>query len=145
MVSVLTTKMWSTREKYGMLNLPVYVVEQLTDPVWLLPPVTCNDFDPPRKTVDNSLLMKQLYHQHVHEKHRESNHIYTDGSKSGEEVGCAVLYRGNLHSKKLANHSGIYNAELTAVLKAVKLAKDDTQAVSSHFHRFAKRQTLDRK
>ena len=112
-------------------NLSVFDLIRLTDPIWLLPPIACTDFDPLKKTEDNSLLMKQLFYQHVYEMHRNSFHIYTDGSKIGEEVGCAVLNRGTLYSRKLFKHTGIYNAELQAVLKAVKLAKEENVSTST--------------
>ena len=80
-------------------------MKQLTDPVWLIPSTVCGEFDPPKKTPDDSLLIEQLYYQQIHEKHRQSDHIYTDGSKTGEEVGCAVLHKGVLDSKKRAKQT----------------------------------------
>ena len=118
-------------ELYDLVNLTVFKIKHQTDPIWLIPPIACCDFYPPRKTEDNSLLMKQLYHQHVYEIHRNSNHIYTDGSKMGENVGCAVLHRDLIYSKKLNGYASIYNAELRAVLKAVKLAKNDPLSQST--------------
>ena len=49
----------------------------------------------------------------------------------GENVGCAVLHRDLIYSKKLTGYTSIYNAELRAVLKAVKLAKNDPLSQST--------------
>ena len=121
-------RMKTITEEYGMRDVSILETELPEDPVWMLPPITCTDFKPPKKTEGNSLLMKQLFYQHIYEHHRFSNHIYTDGSKTDEGAGCAVLHRETLYSKKLTKITGIYDAELTALLKAVRLARADSQA-----------------
>ena len=115
---------------YGLMNMAVLEVRHTTDPIWLLPTAACVDFDPPKKTEGNSLLLKQLYYHHIYEAHRNSNHMYTDGSKMGDNVGCAILYGDMVYSKKLPDCASIYSAELKAVLKAVKLAREDSEAAS---------------
>ena len=118
-------------EEYELTDLPVMRIMSQNEPMWLIPPISCNDINPPKKLETNSLLMKQLFYHHVYEKHRNSNHIFTDGSKTTNGVGCAVLYRNHTYSKKLSNCTGIYNAELRAILKAVQLAKADQIATST--------------
>ena len=117
--------------EFGVGSPSIYQVARLIDPVWLIPSIVCTDFNPPKKTESNVLLLKQLFYQHIYDNHRNSNHIYTDGSKSGDEVGCAVLFGGELYSKRLAKDTGIYNAELIALFKAVKLARDDNRSTST--------------
>ena len=118
-------------DEYGEGDLSVIELKLQIDPIWLIPNITCIDFKPPKKSENNSLLMKQLFYQHIYEKHRNTNHVYTDGSKIDDRVGCAVVYRDSVYTKKLAKHTGIYNAELAAVLKAVKLAEEDVQSAET--------------
>ena len=120
--NTFAAKIQEIRRECGLIDLPVYEVKPLVDPVWLVPSV-CADFKPPKKTETNPLLMKQLFFQHIYENHRNSNHIYTDDSKIDDNVGCAVLHNGTLYTKKLTNHMGIYNAEIKAILKASQTSK----------------------
>ena len=46
--------------------------------------------------------------------------IFTDGSRSGEGVGFAVVFPDSIESKRLPNESSIYSAELFAILHALK-------------------------
>ena len=58
--------------------------------------------------------------------------MYTDGSKTCEGVvGCAVFHYEQIYTKKLPDQTGIFNAELRAILKAVKIIRDDTQLTST--------------
>ena len=47
-------------------------------------------------------------------------HIYTDGSKSSDGVGCSVVTPESIIKKELPSNSCIFTAELLAVLTALK-------------------------
>ena len=44
------------------------------------------------------------------------------------DVRSCLDFGGELYSKRLAKYTGIYNAELSALFKAVRLARDDNQS-----------------
>ena len=52
--------------------------------------------------------------------HSNQTKIYTDGSKSGCGVGCAVIHEGTAYAAKLPDTASIFTAELTAVLKSLE-------------------------
>ena len=47
--------------------------------------------------------------------------MYTDGSKCDAGVGCAVIYKGTSYTSKLPDSTSIHTAELTAIIKALKI------------------------
>ena len=49
------------------------------------------DLHTSKKSASDSLIMKQNFHI-LQSRYTEYQHIYTDGSKDGEKVGCAFLY-----------------------------------------------------
>ena len=53
--------------------------------------------------------------------HRNEKKIYTDGSKSKDGVGCAVVCEGESYVKKLPDFSSIFTAEATAIADALEL------------------------
>ena len=51
-------------------------------------------------------------------------HIYTDGSKEEEKVGCAAITRQHSSSARLPDHSSIFTAELFAIKLALEHIED---------------------
>ena len=63
--------------------------------------------------------MKQNF-QVLQSRYTEYQHIYTDGSKDGEKVGCAVLSGNHCNSLRIPDGSSVFTAEA----KAIDLALD---------------------
>ena len=63
--------------------------------------------------------MKQNFHI-IQSRYTEYQHIYTDGSKDGEKVGCAFLYGNHFSSLHIPDGSSVFIAEA----KAIDLALD---------------------
>ena len=55
--------------------------------------------------------------------HSYSNYyrIYTDGSKSDDRVGAAVVHRSKIRCVRLPNTASIFRAELYALLLAIEV------------------------
>ena len=71
--------------------------------------------------------MKAITLKHVNDHYADWNHIYTDGSKEKERVGCGIyndgLYKGTY--ARISNHCSILTAELQAINEAVNEAVRD--------------------
>ena len=50
-------------------------------------------------------------------------HIYTDGSKSGDRIGAAVVHRNKTKSVRVLNTASIFRAELYALLLAIDVRR----------------------
>ena len=53
--------------------------------------------------------------------------IYTDGSKSNEGVGFAVVADGFCDAAKLSSSASIYTSELTAIINAMNVVYHTNQ------------------
>ena len=87
-------------------------------PPWVRPnieicTISCN------RGICSDAELKASFISHASE-HENSISIYTDGSKSSEGVGCAVVTPDTVIKKKLPSISSVFTAELLAVLTAVK-------------------------
>ena len=49
--------------------------------------------------------------------------FYTDGSKTDDGYGCAVIEEGNVHRYKCHKYCSVYSTELYAILKAIEIAE----------------------
>ena len=84
-------------------------------PPWLLKqPTVLLDLSKHPKTKTNpitfqeeTLIIKNDYPDYLH--------IYTDGSKSGDRVGCAAVLNNTKSLRRLPNKSSIYSAEILAI------------------------------
>ena len=77
------------------------------------------DLHTSKKSFSDSLIMKQNFHI-LQSRYTEYQHIYTDGSKDGEKVGCAFLYGNHFSSLRIPDGSSVFTAEA----KAIDLALD---------------------
>jgi ribonuclease HI len=59
----------------------------------------------------------------VYENIKESYTVFTDGSLIGNKVGCAIVTTQTNIKIRLAEPTTIFNAELQAILEAVKLMR----------------------
>ena len=53
--------------------------------------------------------------------HFHQEKIFTDGSKSPDGVGCAVVYGNSIFQAKLPDNTSVFIAELTAIIQALML------------------------
>ena len=77
------------------------------------------DLHTSKKSFSDSLIMKQNFHI-LQSRYTEYQHIYTDGSKDGEKVGCAFLYGNHFSSLRIPDGCSVFTAEA----KAIDLALD---------------------
>ena len=66
----------------------------------------------------SDIIIKREFLDHA-SKHKGQN-IYTDGAKTSEGVGCAVVANETVIKKRLPNSCSIFTAETYAILQAVK-------------------------
>ena len=67
--------------------------------------------------------MLNSFLEHRDSKYKNFNEIYTDGSKKGNKVGCAVVRKGRRPAQcRLADGSTVYSAELMAIKIAIQYA-----------------------
>ena len=62
-----------------------------------------------------------MFLPHQYENHRVCVHIYTDGSKNNEVVGCAAITDRHKILEKLLPASSVFTAELFAIKNAMLL------------------------
>jgi kelch-like protein 2/3 len=60
-------------------------------------------------------IVRQCFLDHNHQAHANSNAIFTDGSKSNGEVGCAAVCAGVIQ-RRLPGRSTVFTSELMAIL-----------------------------
>ena len=89
-------------------------------PPWLTPePSVCNQLDLTKKSMsDQEMKMRFLDHDIIHS---DSVKLYTDGSKSPDGVGCAVIHNENYYVGRMSDNASIFTAELTALSKSLEV------------------------
>lgn len=108
--------------KCGIISRVVQQYTISTNPTWnISEEVFCEGFNcPPKKeTPDNVLRM--LFLEHVDDLHPGAVRIYTDGSKKGDTVGCAVSSVIGSTQRKLHPVCSIFTAELEAINEALNI------------------------
>ena len=80
-----------------------------------------------KKTETNPDLLKLDFHE-LQLNYADYQHIYTDGSKDKERVGCAVLRENDHQTMRIPDGSSIFTAEA----KAIDLALDLVDNCNSH-------------
>lgn len=70
-------------------------------------------------------ILKTEFNKRLH-KYKDDNYevSYTDGSKTDDGYGCAVIEDCNIHRYRCHDYSSVYSAELFALSRAVKIADD---------------------
>lgn len=111
-------------EQANIGNMQIMKANHLNEPIWTIPMVVCNCFSYPKKTSSSDIEMKQLFYTHLNEAHDGVFQIYTDGSMTDDSVGYAVVAGRDVLKRRLLNDSGIYTAELLAILEAVIYVRD---------------------
>ena len=88
-------------------------------PPWFIPDIQCCKTDINKKTQsEKEIKAKFLDHDQVHTNHEK---FYTDGSKSAEGVGCAVIHGEFSYVAKLPDSASVFTAELTAIIKGLEV------------------------
>ena len=84
-------------------NIEKHFVTEI--PSWCMKkPDILFDLHTSKKSFSDSLIMKQNFHI-LQSRYTEYQHIYTDGSKDGEKVGCAFLYGNHFSSLRIPDGS----------------------------------------
>ncbi|KAF0701957.1 putative RNA-directed DNA polymerase, partial [Aphis craccivora] len=110
--------------KNGIIMDQSMTREQLSSPAWT------SSFD--INTELSSFLKQQttpeIYRRHfqsVLENYRDYQEVYTDASKTQDQVGISIILRNQNVTLKLPNTCSIYTAEAIAILEAIKTTLDD--------------------
>lgn len=89
------------------------------NPPWRLKITYCRDLcDQPKKQVSAAEL-RDRYECHIREKHANSIHIYTDGSKTEDGVGYAWVSELGSTSVGMPSEATIFTAEISAIRDAI--------------------------
>ena len=88
-------------------------------PPWRCPPVSICPFRESKKTSSNDVL-RSSFLAHASE-HGSAVRIFTDGSRSSDGVGCAVVTDTSIVKKRLHSVASSFTAELFAILSALLL------------------------
>ena len=89
-------------------------------PPWCLKkPNIIFDLNTNRKSISYPHVLKQNFHV-LQSRYAEYQHVYTDGSKDGEKVGCAFVSGNHSDSIRISDGSSVFTAEA----KAIDLALD---------------------
>ena len=89
-------------------------------PPWCLKkPNIIFDLNTNRKSISNPHVLKQNFHV-LQSRYAEYQHVYTDGSKDVEKVGCAFVSGNHSDSIRIPDGSSVFTAEA----KAIDLALD---------------------
>ena len=91
------------------------------EPPWKLDISFCRALFTYTKAATHPGLMKMLFMEHVQAEHSDCIHIYTDASKSDGNVGCAVFSTEATMKQKLHLQTGIFSAELYAIIAALEI------------------------
>ena len=87
---------------------------------WRLPIVKfCRDLTLLKKAEYSDSYIRNMFLEHFSE-HGNCTPIFTDGSKSEEGVGFAVVYPDKIEKRRLPNETSIFSSELYAILLALK-------------------------
>lgn len=119
--------MKSLLNKYEIRSPKIWPYGNQQKPSWSYPPVKICPFIQMGKTnqLATDLKNKFLEHRDIH----NSNHHYTDGSKSGEGVGFAVVSPNKIIKGRLTAEASVFSAELYALREAISnILKDSTAA-----------------
>lgn len=74
-----------------------------------------------------------MFNDHIMEHHQNTKHIFTDGSRRDELVGCAAVTEHITVSRRLIKETGIFTAELFALLDAVLIIRKTNENQNTIF------------
>ena len=97
----------------------IHQVDYPAVPPWLLPEVCICPKSASRSNLSNEEIRTHFLNHNS--EHVNSEKFYTDGSKSKEGVGCAVVHNDTSYVAKLPNSASVFSAELSAIVQALEL------------------------
>ena len=114
-----TVRLDSALEDNSIKNQKIKEISVMKIPPWLISePSVCKKTVVKKTSTDEEVRMRFLEHDQIHSN---SVKLYTDGSKTSNGVGCAVIRGDCSHVGRLANNASIFTAELTAILKSLEI------------------------
>ena len=116
-------------EEVGDSYLKSQKIEEVDHPAippWLIPDASvCKKSVVKKNASEEEIRSKFLEHNICHKNHKK---LYTDGSKSENGVGCAVIHEDEAYPAKLPDCASIFTAELTAVVAALDLVYHSSES-----------------
>ena len=102
------------------INYQVSPVYHQKVPPWKIKGLEyCKDLSCIKKSNITDVHFRSLFFEHFDE-HKDCFSIYTDGSKTKEGVGYAIVYDNTFESRRISNEASIFTAELLGILHALK-------------------------
>ena len=109
-------------EEEDLVNQEISQVGFSKDPPWLIPEANCcRKFICKKNASEEEIRSKFLEHETTH-SHQEK--FFTDGSKSADGVGCAVVCEEFIDRAKFPSSTSIFTAELSAIVQCLKLISE---------------------
>ena len=84
------------------------------------------------KSESNPHLLKQNFHE-MQSYYSDHEHIYTDGSKDKEKVGCAAAKYDDCEKMRIPDGSSVFTAEAKAIDLALDFVNNCTYKTNSLF------------
>ena len=97
------------------------------NPSWKLNTTFCRELCGYIKASTHPVVLQMRFITHLNEEHSDSNHIYTDESKTAEDTGCAAFAPLHTIKYRLNPNCSIYTAELYAVSSDLHIIENDNQ------------------
>ena len=106
-------------EDQSLKRQNIMKVEYPDIPTWMTnEPKVCPKIVNKKSESEEVVRSQFLAHDEIHDN---SIKLFTDGSKTPNGVGIAIVHKDESHIAKLSNNSSIFTAELTAILKSLEL------------------------
>ena len=91
-------------------------------PIWdMKVPTVLYDLQVGKKCDVNPIDFQAHFHV-IQDSYKDHQFLFTDGSKDGHRVGCAVVSGGRFHRERLPDSASVYTAELRAIHLAIQYA-----------------------
>ncbi|XP_055925872.1 uncharacterized protein LOC129957542 [Argiope bruennichi] len=104
----------------NLYNVTIKSLDLYSFPPWDIPPFSfLNPFLGFDKISTSPIIFQQIFHEHRCQ-YSSFIPVYTDGSKSNEHVGCAIVTPSDILSYRLNNCCSVFTAELMAIFCALQ-------------------------
>ena len=95
-------RVYNTMQLLNIENIAVSQIEFSNAQIWNVSnEILCDAFDCGRKRDVGADALRAMFVEHQEIFHSQAIHLYTAGSKSGGEVGCAAVSQMHSISRKL--------------------------------------------
>ena len=107
-------------EEYQIGVMDVKPCSPSTEAVWRIAPLVCKELRNVKKSEHENTALKRMFLDHLSRHHPAAVAIYTDGSKTSDSSGFAVVKSGEVViSKRMSGTASIYTCELSAIYEAL--------------------------